>query len=161
MFRNKYRYRYKYKYNTNTWEGCCCFIQLLRVKVSVLFHLLAREMPAGSQEFGSTADLGLASFPLCFLLSETTIRIIFLSVFPFKWHSPTTLVLLSLPYANCHTATILWSQHISAADQHLASYSTLLSFLSHAENYLQLQLFRYTWKIHAFMSFHNNLNITF
>ena len=64
--------------NGNTGGGCCCFIPPLRLKVSLLFHLLffffllltfyfslgvsllfhllAGEMPAGSQEFGSPAD---------------------------------------------------------------------------------------------------------
>ena len=75
----KIQIQIKIQTNTNSEGGCCCFIRLLRLKVSLLFHLLAREMPAGSQEFGSTADPRtwpglIPSF--CFLLLQIADRII-------------------------------------------------------------------------------------
>ena len=111
----KIQIQIKIQTNTNSEGGCCCFIRLLRLKVSLLFHLLAREMPAGSQEFGSTADLGLASFSLCFLLSEITIDILCSSVTNISNKPPTLAISL---------------QNANKILLHICILATLLSFIS-------------------------------
>ena len=164
---DRYRCRYKYKYvykhiqiqkiqikiqtNTKSEGGCCCFIPLLRLKVSLLFHLLARRNACRFTGIWlSCRSAHLASFPLCFLLSQITHQIIFHSSYSDRSDKLASLYISTGQWQVAICQQFVITKQHSASDLWRWPHSQCAFCYPRQEitsNMISFWLFRYTWKI--------------